>query len=333
VDTINILIVDDHSAQRILLRKMLTQQGYKIHAAADGEAAIEILKSCEIDVVITDWLMPEMDGLKLTEIIRLKYEKQPIIIVLTAVNSRDAKNKALFAGADEYVSKPVEKGYLLGVIDNAIKKKQSIIAMPKTWRKIRKSKMEFYCVGIAASTGGPKTLMKFFEELGAVSNAAFLIVQHGPAWMLESFVDSLQKVTKMPVVLGEENLDVVPGIVYIAPGNKHMVIEEDPVAIHLLDTEPVNFVKPSADSLFRSMAYIFGKKSIGLVFTGMGSDASFGAGYIKASDGKVFVQDPKTAVLANMPDNVKKLNLADKVVPIEEMPRVLKIELAKKIIN
>ena len=332
METKNILIVEDQAAQRLLLRKMLTGEGYKIHVAVNGEEAIKALQNFEIDIIITDWLMPEMDGLKLTELIRLRFDKQPIIIVLTAVSSRDAKNKALFAGADEYVSKPVEKEKLLQVIDNTLKKKQSAIPPPKKWKVIRKSNMDFYCVGIAASTGGPQTLLKFFEELGSVSNAAFLVVQHGPAWMLESFVDSLQKVTKMPVVLGEENLDVVPGVVYVAPGKKHMVIEEEPVAIHLLDTDPVNFVKPSADPLFKSIAYIFGNRSIGLVFSGMGSDASFGAGYIKASDGKVFVQDPKTAVLANIPEHVRKFKLADKVVPIDEMPRVLKFELSKKII-
>jgi two-component system chemotaxis response regulator CheB len=332
METKNILIVEDQAAQRILLRKMLTGHGYKIIVAVNGEEAIKALQNFDIDIIITDWLMPEMDGLKLTELIRLKSVKQPIIIVLTAVNSRDAKNKALFAGADEYVSKPVEKEKLLKVIENTVNKKQSTVLPPKKWKIIRKSTMDFYCVGIAASTGGPQTLIKFFGNLGIVNNAAFLVVQHGPSWMLESFVDSLQRVTKMPVVLGQENLDVVPGVVYVAPGKKHMVIEEEPVAIHLLDTEPVNFVKPSADPLFRSIAYIFGNRSIGLVFSGMGSDGSFGAGYIKASDGKVFIQDPKTAVLANMPDHVKKFKLADKVVTIEEMPRVLKFELAKKII-
>ena len=327
--TKNILIVDDQAAQRILLRKMLTGSGFKVFAAANGDEAIEALKKNNIEIVITDWLMPEMDGLKLTEKIRLEIKPQPIIIVLTAVNSRDAKNKALFAGADDYVAKPVFKDRLLQIINNSVVKKQSTPARPKAWKVITKSKMDFYAVGIATSTGGPQTLIKFFKDLGVVKNAAFLIVQHGPAWMLESFVDSLQKVTKMPVLLGEENLDVVPGIVYIAPGKKHMVVGEESVAINLLDTEPINFVKPAADPLFKSISYIFGSKSIALVFTGMGSDGSFGAGYIKASDGKVFVEDPKTAVLSNMPALVRKLNLADKVVSISEMPKVLKQALLK----
>lgn len=329
METKNILIVDDHAAQRILLRKMLTGSGFKVFAAANGDEAIEAFKKNKIEIVITDWLMPEMDGLKLTEKIRLEIKPQPIIIVLTAVNSSDAKNKALFAGADDYVAKPVFKDRLLQIINNAVIKKQSTPVRPKAWKVISRSKMDFYAVGIATSTGGPQTLIKFFKQLGVVKNAAFLIVQHGPAWMLESFVDSLQKVTKMPVLLGEQNLDVVPGIVYIAPGKKHMVLGEEPVAINLLDTEPINFVKPAADPLFKSMAYIFGSKSIALVFTGMGSDGSFGAGYIKASDGKVFVEDPKTAVLSNMPALVRKLNLADKVVSISEMPKVLKQALLR----
>ncbi len=89
--------------------------------------------------------------------------------------------------------------------------------------------------------------------------------------------------------------------------------------IHLLDSPPINFVKPSADPMFKSIAEVFGSKSIGVVLTGMGSDGSIGCGYIFAEGGKIVVEDPSTAILHSMPKTVVNLKLADVVVPIEKM--------------
>ena len=108
-----------------------------------------------------------------------------------------------------------------------------------------------------------------------------------------------------------------------------MIIDDEKVAIKLLDTEPENFVKPSADPLFKSIASIFGKKSIGLVFSGMGSDGSYGAGYISAAGGRVIVQDPQTAVLPNMPESVINLKLANQIIPLDDMAPLFKAELRK----
>ena len=329
METQNLLIVEDNFSSRYALRKLLLRKGFNVFDVENGKEALEILKNNEIEIVVTDWLMPEMDGMELTKKIRLDLRKQPIIIVLTAVNSKEAKKKALFSGADEYVAKPIEINRLVDVINNSINKRTATTKIPVISKFEPPVIREFFCTGIAASTGGPQTLTKFFSELGKVENSAFLIVQHGPAWMLESFVYSLQKVTSMPVLLGEDNLEVVPGVVYIAPGKKHMVINEEKITISLLDTDPVNFVKPSADPLFKSIASVFGKKSLGIVFTGMGSDASYGAGYISAAGGRVIVQDPKTAVLPNMPESVINLKLANKIFPADDMAFMYKAELRK----
>lgn len=325
----NLLIVEDNFSSRFALRKLLARKGFNVFDVENGKEAYEVLKNNEIEIVITDWLMPEMDGMELTKKIRFDLKKQPIIIVLTAVNSKEAKKKALFSGADEYVAKPIEINSLVDIINNAVNKRTVKTKLPEISKFEPPRLMEFFCTGIAASTGGPQTLTRFFSELGKVESSAFLIVQHGPAWMLESFVHSLQKVTPMPVLLGEDKLEVVPGVVYIAPGKRHMVIDEEKVSIKLLDTDPVNFVKPSADPLFKSIASIFGKKSLGLVFTGMGSDASYGAGYISAAGGRVIVQDPKTAVLSNMPESVINFQLAHKIFPLEDLAVMFKAELRK----
>jgi len=320
----NILIVDDDASARFAARKMLAKRGFKITVAENGIDGFELTKNNDYDIIITDWLMPEMDGIELISKIRSEIKKQPIVFLLTAVNSAEARNKALFAGADEYLTKPINFESLINKIEKSVKKGTSVITKQIVKRVAGSRNKNFFCVGIAASTGGPSTLIRFFSTLGVLKEAATLIVLHGPKWMLESFVPSLQEVTEMPVHQGFTGMEIKAGNIYLAPGDIHMVLKNDSSVLELLDTPPENFVKPSADPLFRSVAASFGNKSIGIIFTGMGKDGAYGAGYINAAGGKVIVQDPKTAILPSMPNAVIKINMADEIVPLDDMSQTLK---------
>jgi len=320
----NILIVEDDPSARFAVRKILSRNGYKVTVTENGVDGFEQVKKNDFDVIITDWLMPKMDGIDLISKIRSEIKKQPIIFLLTAVNSAEAKNKALFAGADEYLTKPIVFETLLDKIKQSLQKGSSIVAKPVINTISSTRNKNFFCIGIAASTGGPSTLVKFFSSLGVIKGAAILIVLHGPRWMLSSFVTSLQEISEMPVHQGATGTEIKVGNIYLAPGNMHMVLKDNSNILELIDTPPENFVKPSADPLFRSIADSFGNKSVGMVFTGMGKDGAYGAGYIHAAGGRVIVQDPKTAILPSMPEAVIKINMADKVVPLDEMGNTLK---------
>jgi two-component system KDP operon response regulator KdpE len=99
-----ILLVDDeHQITRVLTRG-LTMQGYDVHVAADGEAALQTFADWHPDLVVTDLSMPTMDGLELCR--RLRAFSQVPIIVLSVKGEEHAKVEALDAGADDYVTKP-----------------------------------------------------------------------------------------------------------------------------------------------------------------------------------------------------------------------------------
>ncbi len=318
-----LLLVEDQHDARFYYRKILSNSGYEVSVAQNGREALELLKKESFPIVITDWLMPIMDGFELTRKIRKELKEQPVVIILTAVNSAEAKKGALFAGADEYIAKPVEKETLIRVIET-VRKKTSV---PPSFAKLPNisipHKNNFYCVGVVASTGGPSTLSTFFGNLGTIKNAAFMVVQHGPEWMLKTFTDALKKKCDMPVQLGRDGMVIQPGQIYVAPGRKHMVLTEGTRTIELLNTKPVNYVIPSADPLFKSISKSFGNKSIGMVFTGMGYDGSLGAGYISATGGKVIVQHTEDAILPAMPKSVIRLKLATKVSPLSTIHRTL----------
>ena len=155
----NVLVVDDNSPFRIFLRRILTNAGYNVILAENGEKAWTILKEKEIDAVITDWMMPFMDGIELIKKIRSNLHIQPAIIIVTALALKDAFDKAMIIGADEYLPKPVTKDDLLNSLNNCLLRRGQDLAA-RVYKPKENSKIlpDFFGVGIAASTGGPITL-------------------------------------------------------------------------------------------------------------------------------------------------------------------------------
>ncbi|HPN39611.1 MAG TPA: chemotaxis protein CheB [Melioribacteraceae bacterium] len=319
-----VLIAEDNPSMRTLLRRIFDRNKFTVTVCANGKEAIEELNKCYYEIILTDWMMPIVDGIELIKYIREKISPPPIIIMVTALASRSAQNKALLAGADEYITKPYKESDILLKIENLLLQqgKRDSIKIPEILDVTPKIN-SFYGVAIAASTGGPQALLQFFSLLPKVYKAAFFVVLHAPAWMLASFSDRLQKECKVKVKLAEEGMAIVPGEVYLAPGGLHLSIHPSTKNITLLDTPPENFVKPAADPTFKIVAEIFGKNSIGVVLTGMGHDGSIGSGYIKAAGGLVIAQDPKEAMLSSMPQSVVDLKLASVITKLIEIPALI----------
>ncbi len=319
-----VLIVEDNPSMRTLLRRIFDRNKFIVTVCGDGKEAIEELNKNFYEIILTDWMMPKVDGIELIKYVREHISPSPLILMVTALASRPAQNKALLAGADEFITKPYNEADILLKIENLLLQqgRRELTKVPETLSVAPKIS-SFYGVAVAASTGGPQALLKFFELLPMVYKAAFFVVLHAPAWMLVSFADRLQKDCKLKVRLAEEGMTIAPGEVYLAPGNLHMAIHPSTKNITLLDTPPENFVKPAADPTFRSVAEVFGKNSIGVVLTGMGHDGSIGCGYIKAAGGLIIAQDPKEAMLSSMPQSVVDLKLAGVITKLTEIPQIV----------
>jgi two-component system, NtrC family, sensor kinase len=103
----NILIAEDDSISRVLLKKILEKFGYTVIQATDGLMAWDLFKKHQPSVVITDWMMPEMDGITLCQKIRKEaVSKYVYIIIVTAKDNKTDAIKGLEAGADDYIVKP-----------------------------------------------------------------------------------------------------------------------------------------------------------------------------------------------------------------------------------
>lgn len=315
-----VLVVEDIVTSRILLCKILKKEGYDVSSAANGVEALELLATEKFDAILTDWMMPNLDGIELIEKIRKSIKPIPVIIVITALSSRSAKEKVFEVGADDYIAKPYDNKEVITRLENCLNRQKS-----ETTQFLNDDQFEFVKVPpfagvcVAASTGGPPALLNLFSKIKPTMRAAFFVVLHGPAWMLESFTERIQRETEMRVRLGEDGMVIKPGEIYLAPGDKHMVINPQKFCIQISDGPPENYVKPSADPLFRSVAFLFKSKSLSVILTGMGRDGAIGSGYISAAGGITIAQDPKTATLSSMPQSVIDLRIAKFVVPLDEI--------------
>ena len=317
-----VLIAEDDLVSRVLLEKILSKAGHEAVTARNGVEAWELLKKGAFDVLLTDWMMPEMDGIELSQKVRAALTPAPLISIITALALEGARARALDSGADDYLAKPYDPEEVLSRIDSGIKRlRQGGSVISPRAAGLKPPPMTG--VGIAASTGGPPTLLKLFAGIEATNDAAFFIVLHGPIWLFETFRPRLQAQTAMKVNVGEDGMAVRPGEVYLAPGGRHMVVDPQQIILRLNDDPEENFVRPAADPLFRSLARTFGRRAIGVVVTGMGHDGTIGAGYLAAAGGLVIAQEPATAILPSMPQSVIDLRIAKIVSPLDNLGNVI----------
>jgi two-component system, chemotaxis family, protein-glutamate methylesterase/glutaminase len=194
---------------------------------------------------------------------------------------------------------------------------------------------KFPIVILAASTGGPATLMKFVPSFPKGFQGAVVLVQHMPANFTAQFATQLQEVCGMRVKEAEGGEMLQQGTFYVCPGSHHLRIS--PAGRVLLDDGPrINAYKPCADVTLETAAQFAGPMGIAAILTGMGNDGAKGAHAVKQYGGFVLAQDEATSVIYGMPAEAVKLGAVDQVLPIDNIysaieKRVLYIYGAAKV--
>lgn len=316
-----ILIAEDDPTSAKLLAKALESAGYHVVSTADGVQAMAAMRAQRFDAVLTDWMMPNMDGISLIRRVRAEFESPPPMLVITALSSADARQHAIEAGADDYLAKPYRPQEILKRLSDCIERANQPMPNPSNPTRVHTPDRlpDHVGVGIAASTGGPEALRDLVPELPTDANAAYFVVLHGPDWMLQTFAERAQSLTSMEAVLARDADAVRPGVLYICPGDRHLVVDPAGPSTRLTLDPPENFVRPAADPLFRSIAATYGPRSVAVVLTGMGRDGSLGAQQVHAVGGRVVIQDPATAIAASMPRSTLNLGVVDSIVQLYEM--------------
>ncbi|MBM6614722.1 chemotaxis response regulator protein-glutamate methylesterase [Desemzia sp. RIT804] len=340
--SIKVFIVDDSPFMRKIFSDILSDTiGLEvIGTSRSGRDTIRRLDTLKPDLILMDVNMPGLNGFEALKLIK---EKRSIrIIMMSSQGGEDVTIKALESGAEDFIGKPQdlkntssefkkELVYRIKALfkDESVRKERPQRQNPQLRKRVSEttsfSKQDLpekvEAITIGASTGGPRALMQVVCQFPADLSIPVFIVQHMPAGFTASFANRLNSEANVTVVEAMDGLPVENGIVYIAPGNYHMMVENK--TIRLLSTPKMHGVRPAVDVLFESVAKEYGSKVMGVILTGMGYDGTQGLYKIKTAGGYSLAQDEATSVVYGMPKNAVENGVVDQCIGLTEISEIL----------
>ena len=328
----SILVAEDSPVSAKILKRLLSKAGYEVTVVHDRMAALAALGRGHYDALLTDWMMPKLDGAELCRRVRMgAYTIRPIVVMLTSIVSEEARFFAMEAGADEYLSKPYQREELLGTLESLLARRSGAATSDLEYFDSPLAPEEppvFPALVIIGNTDAPAAIIAMMRGIRGLEAAVFCIVP-SPMWILETFQRALEQTTNMPVIIPEESEDdddvqeVTPGTIYLAPPGRHLKINAKNMALVLEDSPPVNYLRPSADVFFRSAAATFGHRMVLAVVTGMGVDGVEAARIAHSIGATVFVQSPETCASTTLPLTVVDKGYSTVVAKLADLARVV----------
>lgn len=337
-EDIKVIVADDSGLMRLIISDIVNDEpGMRvIDTAADGKEAVDKTLSLDPDVLLLDMTMGHYDGIYAVKNI-LSKKNIPIIILSALGNTNlDPIMDALRLGAFDYLNKPAENRAKVRDIANSIVEKVRLGASSNkkhfsTDNATIKSnqnahtflrEVNYNVIVIGSSTGGPTAVERVITKLPENLPVPVLIAQHMPANFIPTFAKRLDSLTSLNVVVGRKDDVLRAGNIYIAPGNRNMIVTVNNVGQPIIDftiTKYKEFNHPSVNALMLSVAKVYGKRCIGAIFTGMGKDGANGLEAIKEAGGYTIAQDKKSSVVYGMPREVAERGYVNSVVSIHEM--------------
>lgn len=336
-----VLIVDDSAVIRQMFAKELSRDPEieVVGTAPDPYIARDKIVKLKPDVITLDIEMPRMDGITFLRKL-MHYYPLPVIIVssLTPKGGKLAI-EALEAGAVEIINKPshakevsdisvllIEKIKAAAEVNLNCNHQQNIDKSTiKRYRTIKDTNIDLIAIG--ASTGGTNAVRRILMELPR-NIPGIIIVQHMPEDFTNSFAKSLDQICDIDIKEAEDGDKIVPGLALIAPGNKHLLVEYSNFLyfVKVKNGPLVSRHRPSVDVLFKSTSRCAAENSIGIILTGMGNDGARGLLAMKEKGAKTIAQDENSSVIFGMPKEAVKINAADEILSLGQIPqRILEI--------
>ncbi|MDA8173355.1 MAG: chemotaxis response regulator protein-glutamate methylesterase [Nitrospiraceae bacterium] len=331
------LVVDDSAFSRQTIKNMLENcPGVEVlDIATNGIDAIAKTLRLKPDLITLDLEMPEMDGFSFLRWIMIQ-KPTPVIVVSAQSDSRTVF-EALELGAADFIGKPSKKASaeLKNIEKSLIEKVNAIrgLNIEVLSRNLRllapapEPQVEAVPRGpvdiaaIGSSTGGPAALQIILTKLPDNFPAALVISQHMPRGFTGPLAERLDKLAKIGISEARDGDEVEPARAYICPGGAHMTLKKrgTSVRISLKQAAPEDRYVPSVDVMMKSVAEVYGERSLGVLLTGMGNDGKEGMLEIKHRGGYTIAESQETAIVFGMPREAIKAGAAAKVLPLTEV--------------
>ena len=341
-DLLKVLVVDDSAITRGLFERAFVRNDFEVAASvSNGRKAVDYCRDHNVDIVVSDYNMPEMNGLEAAKIIIEEFGI-PVFIYFEDVS---IKTDVLACGA-AFEKKPSLQTYdeivfkeFTNKVRAAAEKAKSEGAGHHTSRSDRLSDFDFDRAGltvtdhtfkilcIGASTGGPTAVEEVLAGLGSNFPLPVLYTQHIDIGADEKMVRWFNQVCpNIPMSLARDGEIAKKGHVYMAPADKHLIIDyvknELPV-LKLSDEPPERFLRPAVNKLFRSAAKLYKNSAIAILLTGMGQDGAEGCKEIIDAGGFTICEDESTCTVFGMPQAAIEMKAASRVLPRDVIARAV----------
>lgn len=325
-----IAIVNDMPLAVEALRRALVADGAHSLAwiARDGAEAVERCARDTPDLVLMDLVMPVLDGAAATR--RIMADSPCAILVVTATMQGNSNRvyEALGAGALDVVQTPAGPGgagMLREKIDwlarrlAASRPSPPVAAGPRLAAGALPAAATGALVAIGASAGGPAALATLLGGLPADFPAATVVVQHIDASFTAGLVSWLGHQSALRVRAAERGCVPMAGEVYVATGDRHLVLEADG-RLGLTDEPRDRVYLPSIDVFFESMARNWRRPGAAVLLTGMGRDGAVGLLALRKAGFPTIAQDRASSAVYGMPKAAAELGAAGEVLALNDIP-------------
>ena len=324
-----ILIVDDSALVRKQLSEIIGTLEFEIDTAKNGQEAVDKATQTQYDAITMDINMPVMDGIEAVK--QIMAQKPTAILMISSLTTEDATitMDALNLGAIDYIAKPgtmnvgrsENREEILQKIESIsrisprrLKRRAMRTATPVRERRSAKkeqraapsSKLPLSkVVLIGSSTGGPSLIEQICSSLPANFKYPVCIVQHMPEQFTSAFATRLDRASVLPVYETSQNMEIVPGNIYVARGGVHMNFAKKvsgKIVIREEKKKGDNFFQPSVNDMIFSALEVFDAKNlIGVILTGIGDDGADAMVALKNAGGYTIGESEESATVYGMP--------------------------------
>jgi two-component system chemotaxis response regulator CheB len=332
---IRVLVVEDSATARELLVHILNSDPaiQVVGVAGSGEEGVAAAQHLLPDVITMDVHLPSMDGFLATRKIMETCPTRIIMVTASSVPNKVAETfQVLEAGALTILARPLgirDPDYLASakvLVDTV--KLMSEVKVVKRWAQAgkptarspyhvpaialpdsTKTNTEIKLVVIGASTGGPIALQTILSNLPENFPIPILIVQHISNGFSAGFAEWLGSTSKNPVCIATHGEIMRPGVVYLAPDDRHVKTVKNN-HIELSEDASEYSMRPSISYLFRSVVKEYGAHAVGILLTGMGRDGAIELLQMRQAGSITIAQNEESSVIFGMPGEAVKLNAA-----------------------
>lgn len=343
-----VLIVDDSALVRQVLTRVLGEDPEieVVGTAQDPFVARDMIKQLNPGVLTLDVEMPRMDGLTFLENL-MRLRPMPVVMCSSLTeHGADVTLDALALGAVDFVTKPkVDVACRLEEYAQEIAAKvraaaharvvplqETAAPPPPPIRVVEKLSADAVLpkggaprhfrtteqvIAIGASTGGTEAIKEVLVRMPPDA-PGIVITQHIPKAFSGPFAARMNAACGLVVAEARDGQQILPGHVYIAPGDRHLLVVRDGALYRcrLNDGPPVQRHKPSVDVLFRSVAQNVGRNAVGIMLTGMGRDGAEGMKEMREAGAPCLAQDEATSVVWGMPGAAWEIGAAEVLLPL-----------------